>query len=156
MKETNMEHFRSEIEEILNRLDYNLPAVVNGKPIACRGTSCDVCDLDGKGVRCHIGFMQWLMSEYKEEPVLTEREKHFVECVEDGWITRYKDDALVWWSAKPTYRNNGEWHCECRGGFELDVIKEFIFGKLFPFITWEDEEPWSIEQLRKLKVKDDE
>lgn len=30
-----------------------------------------------------------------------------------------------------------------------------IFGDMFAFIKWEDEEPWSIEDLKKLEVKDE-
>ena len=144
-----MEHFRSEIEKILNRLDYNVPAVVNGKPVTCKGTFCDDCDLHETGESCGTKFMRWLMSEYKEEPVLTAREKHFVEFVQEGWITRDKDGNLYWYEEKPIKCiNSSYWGWDCR---------YISFGtiEVLSFITWEDEEPWSVEELRKLKVKDE-
>lgn len=29
-----------------------------------------------------------------------------------------------------------------------------MYGSMFDFIKWEDEEPWSVEDLKKLEVKD--
>ena len=34
-------------------------------------------------------------------------------------------------------------------------ISNNLFGNMFDFIKWEDEEPWSIEDLKKLEVKDE-
>ena len=30
-----------------------------------------------------------------------------------------------------------------------------MYGNIFDFIKWEDEEPWSIEDLNNLEVRDD-
>lgn len=30
-----------------------------------------------------------------------------------------------------------------------------MYGNIFDFIKWDDEEPWSIEDLKKLEVKDE-
>ena len=30
-----------------------------------------------------------------------------------------------------------------------------MYGSIFDFIKWEDEAPWSIEDLKKLEVKDE-
>ena len=34
-------------------------------------------------------------------------------------------------------------------------ISKKLFGDMFDFIKWEDEEPWSIEDLKNLEVKDE-
>lgn len=34
-------------------------------------------------------------------------------------------------------------------------IAKDMHGDVFSFIKWEDEEPWSIEDLKKLEVKDE-
>ena len=70
MKETNMEHYRGEIEEIMARHKHCLPAVVDGKPIECEGLRCNKCMLYEATEPCSIHFVKWLMSEYKPEPVL--------------------------------------------------------------------------------------
>ena len=35
-----------------------------------------------------------------------------------------------------------------------DMPKD-MYGSMFDFIKWEDEEPWSVEDLKKLEVKDE-
>ena len=105
MKETNMEHFRSEIEEIIARHKHYLPAVVDGKPIKCAGLRCNECMLYKATEPCSIHFVKWLMSEYKPEPVLTQREKHFVEFVQTGYIARDSDGRIDWYENNPNKRN---------------------------------------------------
>lgn len=98
-------------------------------------------------------FTKWLMSEYKPKPVLTEREKHFVECIKDGYIARDENfHRLYWYPTKPCKIKYG-WTFELlkREKIAIDTILSF---DSFPFITWEDEEPWSVEELRKLKVQE--
>ena len=152
MKETNMEHYRGEIGEIIEEcIDVNPKiAIVDGKPVPCkRLAECNKCELK-EGHSCFLDFIEWLMSEYKEEPVLTEREKHFVELVREGWIARdLKYNCFYWFKEKPT-KGNDAWYCEC----STWLLHSTLLEGLFPFITWEDEEPWSIERLRELKVQD--
>ena len=75
MKETNMEHFREKLEWLIGGEAIETPAVVDGKPVSCTGMSCGDCDLYEKTKPCRVALIKWLMSEYKEKPVLTEREK---------------------------------------------------------------------------------
>lgn len=152
MKETNMEHYRGEIEELVGDTEGSLDgfAVVDGKPKSCMdGTYCSTCDLKKYG-DCYTGFIKWLMSEYKPEPVLTQREKHFVEFVQDGWLSRDEDGGIVWFAEKPI-KGMRSWYGGNKLGYVNTDLEETI--DLFPFITWEDEEPWSVADLRKLEVK---
>lgn len=150
MKETNMEHFRGEIETIMAENKDYIPAVVNGKPKPCRLIkNCYGCEFESNEMSCTIPFVKWLMSEYKPEPVLTAREKHFVEFVQTGYIARDKSGGM-WWHERKPVKNNGEWQC-----FAYTMAmnsKAYKYGKDFSFITWEDEEPWSVADLRKLKA----
>ena len=156
MKETNMEHFRAEAEEkkysFGKRKDFS-----TGKEylISCVGINCCRCDFyTGNNMSdnlngCEARRLKWLMSEYKEEPVLTRNEKAFVELIEYGWIARDKSGDLSWYSEKP-YKSNSWWLHKVE--FE-DTVE--IRADAFPFIMWEDEEPWTTDELRKLKVQDD-
>ncbi|MDO4746459.1 MAG: hypothetical protein Q4B18_07870 [Bacillota bacterium] len=157
MKETNMERYRSEIEELVGDTEGSLDgfAVVDGKPKHCMdGTCCNTCDLKKDG-DCYTGFIKWLMSEYKPEPVLTAREKHFVEAINNGFIARDKNNNLCWYSVKPLRRIDVPIWKNNRRSFSISISRTEIFANdMFPFITWEDEEPWSIERLRELKVQD--
>ena len=146
MKETNMEHFRDEIEAVEHR-----PALIDGKIKSCVGSCCKDCSFyTSTFENCSGARISWLMSEYKPEPVLTQREKHFVEFVETGWLARDKDDELWWYSAKPK-RGAKNW---VDGQYSLGFRRVLDFSQHFRFITWEDEEPWAVEDLRKLKVED--
>ena len=148
MKETNMEHYRGEIEEVGH--DF---AFINGKVEKCN--KCKKCDFETKPDEawesCAIRKTRWLMSEYKPEPVLTQREKHFVECLEDGWLTKGEAcNEFKWWEKKPRHERN-KW--VAYEATQVHSILSYAFGIKLPFITWEDEEPWAVADLRKLKVK---
>lgn len=146
MKVTNMEHFRSQIEAVGH--DF---ALTNGKVEKCN--RCAKCEfetkLDEVWESCTIKRVRWLMSEYKEKPVLTEREKHFVEFAQEGWLARDKDGRLDWYKQEP--RKSREFWFPSSD--EYIKAGDICGNALFLFITWEDEEPWSVEELRKLKVK---
>lgn len=139
MKETNMEHYRGEIEEA----GYMF-GIADGKIVGCDEISCITCGF-GR-LKCVSGRIKWLMSEYKPEPVLTAREKHFVEFAQEGWLARDEDGELYLFVAKPQKKAL----CWNIAGIHVRLK---AFGDIFPFITWEDEEPWVVADLRKLKVE---
>ena len=98
MKETNMEHYRGEIE----KLKYSF-GFINGEIKSCGGCCWD-CEFhpknrEGEHTVCSPYKLQWLMSEYKPDPVLTAREKHFVEFAQTGYIARDKSGGM-WWHEK--------------------------------------------------------
>lgn len=157
MKETNMEHFRGEAEE--KKYDFGKRKDSStGKEhlISCVGVSCRRCDfytgnnMDDDLFNCSARKIKWLMSEYKPEPVLTAREKHFVEFVQEGWIARDANNGVFWHGAEPK-KCDQSWGNDCLKYARVDSYDR----EIFPFITWEDEEPWSVEDLRKLKVQDE-
>ena len=147
MKETNMEHYRGEIEEIL------LEGVVFGLSKEygtidwCHKIGCANCDFMEKGINCDVGMVKWLMSEYKPEPVLTAKEKHFVEFVQKGWLARDKNNAIFWHGAEPK-KYDHSWGNDCLKYARVDSYDR----EMFLFITWKDEEPWAVADLRKLKA----
>ena len=132
---TNMEHYREEIEA----LNYDI-ALCNGKVVKCTGSGCYGCDYQDK--ECSTKLIEWLMKEYESKPVLTVKEKHFVEFAKDGWLARDKNGELYFYKNKP-HKNIESW-------WDSVPCRLKAFGYFFPFIKWEDEEPWSVEELRKL------
>lgn len=145
MKETNMEHYRGEIEDVGYRF-----ALVNGEIQKCIETYCVQCDFyKFKFENCNGDRIYWLMSEYKPEPVLTAREKHFVEFVQEGWLARNENDDLIYFHEEPC-KDYERW---LSGDWQMSLWMMRL-NDIFPFITWEDEEPWSVEELRKLKVQE--
>lgn len=156
MKETNMEHFRSEIEKVLDRGAVIAVSKDGRRVFECNAYGiCEECLCGDIGkLPCDVKLMQWLMSEYKPEPVLTQREKHFVEFAETGWVTRDKSGTMWWSQDKPEKDEDSEaWLGKTSVMPMASVL--YRYGDFFSFITWEDEEPWDVEELRKLKVSDE-
>ena len=145
MKETNMEHFRGDIEAVGYCISLH-----NGEVRDCNEGSfnCLECGFQNmyEDFGCQRAIIRWLMSPYKPEPVLTAREKGFVERIGHGWIAADEKGFKMWYEKKP-YKTK-----EPNVWIETKVIP--INDDYFNFITWEDEEPWSVEELRKLKVKE--
>lgn len=148
--ETNMEHYRNEILEILENGYHDFSLREDGSFASCGGMNCDDCVFGAEKtkVNCCKAKTLWMMEEYKPEITLTVKEKRFLEIAETGWITKDEDGEIkchisepikmaCYWTSSDEYYN-------------LTTHKE-----LFPFIKWEDEEPWIIEDLRKLKVEDE-
>lgn len=148
---TNMEFYRDEIEEIVNG-DFTIAVLENGVPVECTSDAqCDECIFERS--KCsEPKLVKWLMAEHTEKPKLTKREKHFVEFAETGFLARDEDGMLFWYPKKPV-KGHCEWHEEIlcyvsSRGFSTEDDK-----LLFPIIKWEDAEPWSVEELRKLEVE---
>lgn len=148
---TNFEKYREAIPAFLKNYE-GLPAVVNGKPHYCALNVCSECDLkkNYKNDSCFRSFVEWLYDEYVEIPRLSKRERSFCEAIQRGWVTRDRCNALYYFNARP-YKNTdcSAWDIDLKGDcVDLDALG---FESKFPFIKWEDEEPWSIEELLKLE-----
>ena len=81
-----------------------------------------------------------LLWERKEKPQLTEDEKVILRNVpyDYKWIARDIDGCLYVYASKPK-KGITMW--------ESDGLPMIPFDYLFQFITWEDKEPYSIEEL---------
>ena len=152
--ETNMEHYRGEILESLKLGILGFAMKKDGGILNCQDIDCEDCLFSSNEAdySCGKNRILWLMEEYKELPVLTADEKHFVEFAETGFIARDAGEELYYYFEKP-FKNGDHWtppptHADC---IDLDMFER----ELFSFITWEDEEPWSVKELRKLEVKDE-
>lgn len=120
----------------------------------CMNSRCEECSVSVcfKIINnsCPINAnIEQLLEEYVEPKKLTKREHGICEYFEDGWIVRHKHGDLYWHSSKPlktVVNDNDNW----RSGFSTVEV----FNTLFPFIKWEDEEPYSIEEMLKWEVEE--
>ena len=80
----------------------------------------------------------------KEQPKLTKEDKAFLENIveENFYIARDDDNDLYLYFLKP-YKEENEW-------FPVQDDNLNINKNLFAFIKWEDEKPYSKEDLMKL------
>ena len=88
----------------------------------------------------------------REEPTITSIERVLLENVEKKYkyIARDHDLALFIFGESPT-KENMMWLRKP----DSYVASFTVYGHLFPMVKWEDEEPWLIEDLLKLPVKED-
>lgn len=144
---TNFEKYKDEILEISKT---QAIAINKGRnaPEKCSNSVCSECLLH-EGRSCNQkAIFQWLYSEYQEPaPKLTKTEKGFCEIIKDGYIARDKNGDLYLYN-NPPYVTETDWRTDNGRCTRL-------CSKFFPFITWESNRNWSIEDLLKLEVCDD-
>ncbi len=146
---TNFEFYKDKILEIANKDDDF--GVMNGEVRGCCASKCDkclfyICD----GLCSSVSKIQWLYAEHIEQPKLTKRERAFCDYVGYGYIARDEFDKKCYWFADKPIKSGGEW---CSDGAFMWVLNNVT---PFDFVKWEDEKPWSVEDLLKLDVMEDQ
>lgn len=139
---TNFEKYKDKI----------LPLAKNNRGFAfhmnkitdCKLSGCKNCIFTGA---CIANRIKWLYEEYQEPvPKLTKAEKGFCEIIKDGYIARDKNGDLYLYN-NPPYVTETDWRADYGHCTRL-------CSKFFPFITWESNRNWSIEDLLKLEVEE--
>ena len=138
---TNFERYK---DEILNIAKIGLVKITKSGEITTCSGKCNDCILYPEEVKeCRNELIEWLYAEVK--PNLTAKERAFCEIVNEGYIARDKDGELYIYANEPPKREE-QW-CS-----DVDFIP--LNNEYFSFIIWEDEKPWSIEELLKLEVEE--
>lgn len=152
--ELTWEHHFDELIEIL--VEKIAVEKDSGRLRECESFECEGCLFGERRGNddCNTSAREWLLSPYKpveKVPKLSRKEKCLVEFLETGWIARDESGSSYWYSEKPTkFEDIGAWDTMEANGEDL---RAFRASELFSFIRWEDEEPWSIEELRRLEVE---
>ena len=132
----NFEHYKDKFMQYEGK---NLECVASEKIL---GRKCyDDCR------KCRKFIKEWLYEEYKEPIKQTEDEKIILRNLHKKYkyIARDKNGSLYLYRQKPC-RAKENW-INTNGIF----TNLCVFGHLFQFIKWEDEEPYNIEELLKEK-----
>lgn len=147
----NKEKFAKEIVEIV--FDGSDIAVdkATGKPVHCENIGCPDCMFNEK--ICSTALNEWAESEYIEKPVIGKKDRAFFEYLKEEYryIARDDNGDLFAYIVKP---NKNEVFACWRSGRANCTINRY-FNIDFPMVKWEDEEPWLIEDLKKLEVVED-
>ena len=131
--------------------------------IACNGRDVAVCKSTGKPIDCvdivcskcsfAVGSCtelrkEWAESEYIEKPVISKRDREFLEHINCNYkyIARDMRGGLCVFLGEPRKMND----CWVSTGEMRNGLK--IFNIDFPMIEWGKPEPWLIEDLKKLEV----
>lgn len=143
----NKERYAKEIIEIACSGDAIAVTKEGERVVRCSGTACSECLF--ARCNCKNEMKEWAEQEYIEKPVISKRDKTFLECIAEGikYIARDMDGFLFIYVIKPHKLID----CWESGGIELN--KSLGFFKLnLPMVKWSDKEPWLIEDLKKLEV----
>lgn len=148
----NKEKFEKEILELA--CDGKRIAIdrQTGEFRSCYETPCRECLFHSSNTeQCKEKVREWAEAEYVERPVISKRDRAFLEYLNGKikYITRDGAGELYAYSAKPC-KERGAWMPQTGEFFNLD----FYFSADFPMVKWSDEEPWLIEDLKKLEVVD--
>ena len=150
----NREKFAKEILDIVCK-GKHFGVTKSGEITFCDLFKCDMCKFnDSTGEKnCRTKRYEWSESEYVEKHTITSREKNFLDLLLPKWkyIARDSNNELYIYNEKPE-RRDCDWYSN--DGILFRISTRF-FGNMFGFIKWYDEEPWSIEDLKKLEVKDE-
>lgn len=142
----NKEKFAKEIVELACNGDSIAIIKENGRIVSCDGTKCSLClfrDYD-----CKEKTREWAESEYIEKPVISKRDRAFLDYLNCNYkyIARDMSGDLCVYLSKP-HRMIDYWES---AGEIINMLRMFNID--FPMIKWSDKEPWHIEDLKKLEV----
>ena len=146
----NKEKYAKEIVEIACDRGSVAVSKAIGEPVYCNEINCRDCLLNNNG--CSNALRRWAESEYIEKPVISKKDKAFLEYLKEEYkhIARDKNDALYAYNAEPC-KVRESWSSGCSDDwFRLN----HRFDVNFPMVKWSDSEPWLIEDLKKLEVVD--
>lgn len=118
------------------------------KVCSCNYVRCDNCLFYDKN-GCDTTRREWADSEYVKKPVISKKDRAFLEYIKDGYkyIARDLNGSLWLYTTKPE-RNREIWFSN-PGFVNLKRISVD-----FPMVKWNDSEPWKIDDLEKLEVVD--
>ena len=122
-----------------------------GEIASCNYIPCRNCVFHNNA-DCSEVKREWAESEYIEKPVISKRDRAFLEYLDKKYeyIARDNNTWLYMYSAKPSkihtlWEAKSKEKCLCFNSFIVE----------FPMVKWEDSEPWLIEDLKKLEVVDE-
>lgn len=124
-----------------------------GSLVSCHELHCGKCLLNEMNHRaCNGSRKEWADSEYVERPVISKSDRTFLDYIrdEDKYIARDGNGKLFTYTSKPCkIESFSSWTGTNNNGLYLKCNVDF------PMIKWGDDEPWLIEDLKKLEVVDE-
>lgn len=147
----NKEKFEKELMEIACK--YGAVNERTGELKGCSETTCEYClfRYRSKG-SCKEEMKAWLESEYIEKPVISKKDRAFLEYLNANinYIARDMDGSLYVYIRKP-FKVFDYWKVV---GFEKSKSLRMV-GIDLPMVKWSDDSPWLIEDLKQLEVVED-
>lgn len=144
---TNKEKFAKEILEIACSGGSIAVIKKSGRIVPCDVNRCSLCLF--RGYDCKENTREWAESEYVEKPVISKRDRAFLEYIKEEFkcIARDKNSNLFMYTSMldTDKKGTGWW------GSDYYCLNS-KFDVYFPMVKWSDDSPWLIEDLKKLEV----
>lgn len=118
-----------------------------GEMERCTEMHCTECLFYGKKETCHTSRRKWLESEYIEKPVISKKDKAFLEYIDKkfDYLARTHCGNICIFITEPR-KSQKIW----TSGYLFSSLGSLNID--FPMVKWEDDKPWLIEDLKKLEV----
>ena len=145
----NKEKYAKEIMNIACSGDIIAVIKESGRIVPCDSTRCSLCLFHA--YNCKEKIRAWAESEYIEKPVISKRDRAFLEYLREKYkfVARDEDGKLFVYSSKPYQNKNFKLWCSGCGN---DSRLRLNYNVEFPMVKWSDSEPLLIEDLKKLEV----
>lgn len=150
----NKEKYTKEIVEIACSGDCLAVEISTGITVPCNSIRCANC-LFNEGCISYIKdecIKKWAESEYVEKPSISKKDRAFLEYIREEYkfVSRDENGNLFVYSSKPCKDENFKCWCSCDRSNSPGLYLNYNVD--FPMVKWSDEEPWLIEDLKKLEV----
>lgn len=143
----NREKYTEEILDIVCSGDGFAVRKDDKRLIACHKISCGDCYFNSTG-GCDEATFKWAESEYIEKPVISKRDKAFLDYLKwYEYIARDANGNLYAYISMPTKLSN------CWGAAIFKSLARLDID--FPMVKWSDDKPWKIDELKELEVVDE-
>ena len=142
----NKERYAKEIVEVAcagNRIAIDKLTM---QIIGCANLQCGNCLFNDYS--CDGKLAEWAESEYIEKPVISKKDRAFLEYLGKDlkYITRDKSEALFVYE-RAIEKGKYGWV------YDSGVLKNLRgIAVDLPMVKWSDDSPWLIEDLKKLEV----
>ena len=153
----NKEKYEKEIAKLACNESDIAVSKATGNPINCNIIKCDCCALYKGGIyndyTCVGAFEKWSESEYIEKPAISKKDKDFLDYIKEEfkYIARDENGKLFVYETQPKKSKT----CRYRYWIGANNLCLNRYYKVdFPMIKGSDEEPWLIEDLKRLEVVD--
>lgn len=144
----NKEKYAKEIVEVACNGDSIAVTKEGERVVRCGNIACSECLF--VPLNCAKNTREWAESEYVEKPVISKRDRAFLEYIDKKfiYITRLSNENLCLFVVEPR-KNKVTW----TSGYLNAILDSFNIN--FPMVKFEDSEPWLIKDLKKLEVVDE-
>lgn len=142
----NKERYAKEIVDVVCGGD-NIAVTKEGERVVrCRDIACSECLFVRRN--CMNEMIEWAESEYIEKPVISKRDRTFLDYLTEEYkfIARDKNGELFIYKKQPRKGKNCSWIGDCY------LVLHQYFNVDFPMIKWKDYKSWFIEDLKKLEL----